>query len=185
MILIAVAFLAVATVPLTGGRLSEMANLRITQLWMVWAAIGLQTMLVSAPWETPHRLAQWLHLASYLIAGCFAWMNRRVAGVPLITFGGALNAVAIFANGGVMPASQRALETAGIADDGTFSNSGLVNDAHVAWLGDVFAVPARWPLANVFSIGDIAIVIGIAYLAHRQCRSHQPAAGVDGTVPIT
>jgi hypothetical protein len=185
MILIVCALLAVATVPLTGGKLSAMANLRISRLWMVWVAIGLQTMLVSAPWETPHRLAQWLHLASYAIAGGFAWVNRRVAGVPLIAFGGALNAVAIFANGGVMPASQRALETAGIADDGTFSNSGLVDDARVAWLGDVFAVPASWPLANVFSIGDVVIVIGIAYLAHRQCRTDTPAAGADRTVPLT
>lgn len=171
MILIVCALAAVATVPLTGASLRPMANLPIRQLWAVWLAIGIQTMLVSAPWETPHGVAQVLHLLSYVIAGGFALANRRVRGVPLIAFGGTLNAIAIFANGGVMPASTGALEAAGIADDGTFTNSGIVDDAHVPWLGDVFAVPASWPLSNVFSLGDIVIVVGIAYLAHRSCRA--------------
>lgn len=171
MILVVCALLAVATVPLTGGNLRHMADLNLSRLWTVWAAIGIQTMLVSAPWETPHALAQVFHLLSYVIAGAFAWANRHVHGVPLIALGGALNATAIFANNGVMPASRSALETAGIVDDGSFTNSGFVTDAHVAWLGDIFAIPAGWPLSNVFSIGDIIIVIGIAYMSHRQCRS--------------
>jgi hypothetical protein len=170
MILVVCALLAVATVPITGGNLRHMASMQLSHLWTVWAAIGIQTMLVSAPWETPHDLAQVLHLLSYVIAGAFAWVNRRVYGVPLIALGGVLNAVAIFANDGVMPASPSALEAAGIVNDGSFTNSGFVTDAHVAWLGDIFAVPAGWPLSNVFSIGDVIILVGIAYLLHRQCR---------------
>ena len=30
-------------------------------------------------------------------------------------------------------------------------------------------MPAGWPLANVFSIGDVLIVIGGTYLAHKWC----------------
>jgi hypothetical protein len=171
MILVVCALFVVATVPMTGGNLRHMADMQLAHLWTVWAAIGVQTMLVSAPWNTPHDVAQALHLLSYIIAGTFAWTNRRAHGVPLIAVGGALNATAIFANNGVMPASRSALVTAGIPNDDTFTNSGFVTDAHVAWLGDIFAIPASWPLSNVFSIGDIIIVIGIAYMAHRQCRS--------------
>jgi hypothetical protein len=35
----------------------------------------------------------------------------------------------------------------------------------------VFAIPAGWPLANVFSIGDLLIVLGAAWGAHRICGS--------------
>ncbi|HZG96514.1 MAG TPA: DUF5317 family protein [Mycobacteriales bacterium] len=37
------------------------------------------------------------------------------------------------------------------------------------WLGDVFAVPASMPLANVFSIGDIIMAAAAAYAVHRVC----------------
>jgi hypothetical protein len=33
----------------------------------------------------------------------------------------------------------------------------------------VFYVPESWPLSNVFSIGDVLIVVGSTYLAHRWC----------------
>jgi hypothetical protein len=45
-----------------------------------------------------------------------------------------------------------------------------VHGARLPWLGDVFAIPKGWPLANVFSIGDVAMVIAIAYFAHAWCR---------------
>jgi Family of unknown function (DUF5317) len=169
-ILVVCALIAVATVPLTGASLRPMAALPIKHLWLVWLAIGVQTALVSAPWHPPQALGQILHLVSYVLAGVFAIRNRSVPGVPVIAAGGLLNALAIFANGGVMPASPGALRAAGIASDGEFSNSAAVTDARLQILGDVFAIPAGWPLSNVFSIGDIVVVVGIAYLAHRQCR---------------
>ena len=84
------------------------------------------------------------------------------------------NLIAIAANDGVMPASASALRRAGIGEATEFSNSTFVSDAKFQWLGDVFAVPAHWPLSNVFSVGDIIVVIGIGYLAHRQCRTSMP-----------
>ena len=45
--------------------------------------------------------------------------------------------------------------TAGLdVRSGEFANSDLVENAHLAFLGDVFAIPAGWPGANVFSVGD-------------------------------
>ena len=170
MILVVCALIAVATVPLTGTSLRAMATLPISRLWLVWVAIGLQTALVSAPWSTPERLGQGLHLLSYAMAGLFAVANRRVPGVALISAGGLLNVVAIIANRGVMPASPSALASAGIAASEEFSNSRAVPDANLQLLGDIFAIPAGWPLSNVFSIGDVVVVFGIGYLAHRQCR---------------
>jgi hypothetical protein len=35
------------------------------------------------------------------------------------------------------------------------------------FLGDVFAIPAGWPLANVFSVGDVLILLGAAVASFR------------------
>jgi hypothetical protein len=38
-----------------------------------------------------------------------------------------------------------------------------VEGARLWFLGDVFAIPASWPLANVFSVGDLLIAIGCVW----------------------
>ncbi len=174
MILIVCALLAVLTVPLSGTSLRGMGSLPIRYAPLVWVAIGLQTLLVSSPWHPNPTVAHGIHLVSYAVAGWFAVVNRRTPGVLLIAFGGALSLIAIVANHGVMPASASALRRAGIGEATEFSNSTFVRDAKFQWLGDIFAVPAHWPLSNVFSIGDIVVIIGIGYLAHRQCRAAKP-----------
>ena len=59
-------------------------------------------------------------------------------------------------------ASSRALENAGLVISGEdFVNSGVIEGARLAWLGDVFWIPSGWPLANVFSIGDVLIALGV------------------------
>jgi hypothetical protein len=42
-------------------------------------------------------------------------------------------------------------------------------------------VPHGWPFANVFSVGDIVIVVGLLVLVHDACRRpHQSATIADG-----
>ena len=81
-----------------------------------------------------------------------------------------------------MPAREGALAAAGLsADGGGFENSDAVAGANVPWLGDVFAVPAGWPAANVFSVGDVLIVAGVFLALQVWCRSdrqHELAADV-------
>jgi hypothetical protein len=72
----------------------------------------------------------------------------------------ALNAVAIYANGGKMPVAESAWRAAGL-DAGGGSNV-REGAEHLGFLGDVFALPAGLPLANVFSVGDILIGFGMA-----------------------
>src|SRR6185437_13034710 len=82
------------------------------------------------------------------------------------------NAVTIAVNGGTLPASRSALATAGIRPvAGDFNNSGVLAHPHLAWLGDVIPVPASVPMANVFSIGDLLILLGLAYGLHHLCGS--------------
>jgi len=58
-----------------------------------------------------------------------------------------------------------------VLDPHDFVNSGVLPDPHLPWLGDVFWIPAGWPLANVFSIGDLLIMLGAGWGAHRICGS--------------
>ena len=82
-----------------------------------------------------------------------------------MALGGMLNLAAIAANDGVMPADPSALAAAGIATDPqSFSNSTAVAEPALLLLGDILWVPEAWPVSNVFSIGDIVIVVG-AFLA--------------------
>jgi hypothetical protein len=172
MLMALLAGVLVATVPLFGGRLRALAHVRIRLFWLIGAALALQVLAISVVPTWPRPLLVAAHLVSYLMAGWFVWLNRHVSGLPIVALGGALNAVTIAVNGGTLPASRSALATAGIHPvAGDFNNSGILAHPHLAWLGDVIPVPASVPMANVFSIGDLLILLGLAYGLHHLCGS--------------
>ena len=88
--------------------------------------------------------------------------NMAVPGLPIVALGALSNFLAIVANGGYMPASAGALAALGKSPAAGYSNSAVVADPALAPLTDVFALPARLPFANVFSIGDVLIGVGVA-----------------------
>lgn len=171
MLLVACFAAVVATVPLAGGRLAALASVRIARAWTLTVALAIQALIM---WLMPegapavHGLA---HVVSYAFVVAFLVANRRIPGLWLVALGTVLNVAAITANGGVMPAAPGAVEAAGRAQAGDFANSAVVVEAKLSWLGDVFAVPAPLPLANVFSVGDVAIVVGAALVLHALCGS--------------
>jgi Family of unknown function (DUF5317) len=167
LILVAVVVLAALAVPPAGGRLGALVELRLRRVWAVFAALALQVAALDLP-GLPEGARPALVVASYPVGAVFLAANWRVPGMRLVALGGALNLVAICANGGVMPASPAALAGAGLAgDEPGFQNSAAVADPRLAFLGDVFYVPASWPLSNVFSVGDVLIALGVAWALHR------------------
>lgn len=130
---------------------------------LVWAALLIQIVIIEV--ETPEGVAATLHIATYVLAIAFVWLNRKVAGVLVVGAGAALNGITIALNGGVLPARAEAVEAAGIDVDHAFVNAGVVEDPVLPWLGDVFAWPEPLPLANTFSVGDVLIVAGVAIAA--------------------
>jgi len=169
--------LCLISVPLAGGRLSALADIRFHAGWLAITAILLQVAIISVVPAGHHEMHVAVHVVSYVLMGAFVVANRTVPGMALIAVGGALNAVAIVANGGVMPASAAAQARAGIRPTHEFVNSGLVAHPHLSFLGDVFAVPSSLPVHNVFSVGDVVLVIGAAVLLHAGARRGQ-AAGI-------
>jgi len=180
MLLVFAALIVLATVPLAGGSLAALADVRLRGAWLVALALGVQILIVSVLPGLSPAVFKPVHAATYGLLGCFLWLNRGLSGVWIIAVGGLANAVAIVANGGVMPASPEALAVAGLPAEkaGEFANSAAVQTPVLAWLGDVFAVPAAFgPAANVFSIGDVIIAVGLAVALHRlAARSAQLAA---------
>lgn len=155
------------SVPLCGGNLGRLADLRLRGGWVLGAGLGLQIVAIEVIPGGPRPIVVAMHVVSYALVAACVVMNVRVAGLPVIAIGGAANALAIAANGGVMPARPGALRFAGLdAVPGHFANSGAVEHPALWWLGDVFAVPASWPLANVFSVGDLLLVAGSLVLLH-------------------
>ena len=164
--------LALATVPLLGGRLTALTEIRFRRPGIAVAAFAAQILIISILPEGDQTLHQVVHVATYVAIGWFVWINRHIPYLLLIGFGGLLNAIAIFANDGVMPATRSALQTAGIEEKaGEFVNSGAVEHAHLQFLGDIFAIPASWPVSNVFSVGDIVIAVAGLLALHRICGS--------------
>jgi Family of unknown function (DUF5317) len=171
MFLVAVVVLSALAVPLCGGRLGALADLRLRRLWAIYLALGLAVLGVGLPGLTD-GLRSLLLVAAYPVGAVFLAANWRVPGVPLAALGAGLNLLAIAANGGVMPASPAALAAAGLpVHRSGFANSAALPDPRLAFLGDVFAIPASWPLSNVFSVGDVLIGVGLAWGVHRICGS--------------
>jgi len=155
------------TVPLARGRLSRLGDLQIRMPGLAVAGILSQVLIVSVLPTGLAGLHQAVHLLSYALLGACAWLNRRIPGVPLIAVGGLLNAIAIVANGGVMPLDPALVVHSSQEGGREFVNSGVVAHPRLLFLGDIFATPRDWPLANVYSVGDFTILLGVAVLLHR------------------
>jgi Family of unknown function (DUF5317) len=168
MLIGAALLLCILSVPLTGGRLSGLAELEFRRGWLAVAALVVQVLIISI---LPHGIAglsKEIHLASYLLLGAFLVANRHIPGLLVIATGGGLNFAAIATNGGVMPADPDAIAAAGITQNAAdFANSAPASGAPLGILGDIFHTPGWLPIHNVFSVGDLVILAGAFVLLHR------------------
>jgi hypothetical protein len=164
--------LALLSVPLARGRLSALADLPLRRPGIAVAAIVIQIGVISVLPAGNHTFHTSLHLLSYALLGVFAFSNRQIAGVPIIAFGGLLNFIAIAANGGVMPTAESAAKSLAVTrSSDEFLNSRVLEHPRLQFLGDTIPTPASWPLHNVFSIGDLILLVGVTVLVHAACGS--------------
>jgi hypothetical protein len=167
-----VLLLCLVTVPLAGGRIGALADVRFRMPGLALAGIAAQVVVISIAPSGAGWAHHAVHLVSYGLIAAFLWANRRLPFLWLAAIGGGLNLVAITANGGVMPADRDALAATGIEQKaGDFANSTALAHPHLSFLGDVFAVPSSWPVSNVFSVGDVVLVLAALLALHRLCGS--------------
>jgi hypothetical protein len=150
---------------ISGGKFAALGSTHI-RLWPV-ALIGLfaQLLLFGSPLAAV--VGPWgpsLYVLSTVLVLMALVYNLRQPGFWLIILGALANFTVIVLNGGQMPASPEAWQAlTGVAAVPTtdFSNSALSGPSTVlAFLGDNFVLPRPFPLANVFSIGDVLIGVG-------------------------
>lgn len=169
---------------LRGGSLRHFADLPLRWIPLIVASFALQLLLF-----TPFRrqplisvAVEPLYIVSMLMAIVWVARNWHIPGMPLIALGLLMNAVAIVANGGHMPVSAASAAYAGkignFAAGADVSNNSQLADAsqvHLWVLTDIIPLPSWFPLANVFSIGDVLLVIGIMFLCYQTVRHTPPA----------
>lgn len=149
---------------LAGGRLDRLADLRFRLGWLAVAGLLVQVVLfseVGAP-IAERGLGPAVYIASTGAVLVAVLVNLAIPGMVVVALGAVSNLAAVVANGGVMPTTRAALTAAGLADRPGFSNSAVLDDPRLAPLTDIFAIPAGLPLANVFSVGDALLGVGVA-----------------------
>jgi len=167
---------------LLGGRVDGILALRFR-----WPALAIGGLLVQVVLfsELGDRLAgdfdRQVYVLSTLAVLGAVLRNLALPGLPLVALGALSNLAAIVANGGLMPADPAALRIAGFDGPGEHTNSIVLADPALRPLTDIFALPAGIPFANVFSVGDVLIAIGIAWAIVAAMRSRTGGAPAETT----
>jgi hypothetical protein len=162
---------------LAGGRPASLAAFRFRWGWLAVAGLLVQVVLftptgdeLAGPW------GEAIYIASTLAVFVAVLRNIRVPGMALVAAGALSNLAAITANRGAMPADPAALAAAGLEGAGEHTNSVVLSDPALRLLTDIFAIPAWLPFANVFSVGDVLIGIGIVVVIVAAMRRPLPEA---------
>jgi hypothetical protein len=162
---------------LLGGRTAGLGDLRIRWPWAIAGGLVTQLLLFSTPLtERVGALGPVIYVASTAFVLVAIVVNRKIAGMSVVALGAMSNLVAIIANGGYMPADPAAITTLGPSDTAAYSNSALMADPALRPLTDILVLPPWVPFANVFSIGDAIIGVGVAIVIVSAMRSESPAS---------
>jgi Family of unknown function (DUF5317) len=146
-----------------GGRLGGLAELHFRWPWIMLAGLLVQVVLFSV------QVTAWIGeagppiyvLSTATVIGAVL-ANHAITGMPIVALGASSNLAAIVANGGFMPADPGALRSLGKTLTSDYSNSAILPHPALAPLTDAFSLPTWLPFANVFSVGDVLIGLGVA-----------------------
>lgn len=166
MLLAALVGLAVLTVPLLGGSFGTLATARLRAIGLVPIALAVQVVVISVATGLPRPVLAVAHVATYAAMGVVVLANRQVIGVVVAGAGGLCNGLVIAINGGTLPASRAAELATRPPTASGLPNSAALAHPHLGFLGDVWATPSWLPLHNVYSIGDVVLLIGVCWAVH-------------------
>ncbi len=161
---------------LIGGRLDRLSELRLRWVPLMLLGLALQIGIFSeAVGRAVGDAGPTIYVASAVVVFIAVLRNIRVPGVAVIVIGAGGNLAAIVANGGWMPADPAALAAIGGLGAG-YTNSIEVAEPALRALTDLFVLPTWLPFANVFSIGDVLIGVGLAATIALAMRAPTPVA---------
>lgn len=152
------------------GRLRLLADMEIKGLWLIifqvfiiFISVMTKRYMDVSLWV---RLAGWLHILSSIVLLIFFWVNRRLPGMKWFLAGWFLNLFPIAFNAGKMPVSRPAASIAGIEE--VLSHPDMMRHVVMSdvtrfnFLADIFPMPIL--IAEVFSVGDVLMTVGIFIL---------------------
>lgn len=166
---------------LSGGKLDRLADLRIRCGWVLLLAVALSftswAFRFSPTLKEMHWLAGAVQMGEKFAFLAFVLANLRIAGAKLVVAGMVANLLALSANGGLMPASAKAVAFVfgSRAVNTPIHNSIMDPSTRLGFLCDI--IPMRWPYAllpEICSIGDILITLGIVIAIIVGMRTHSP-----------
>lgn len=151
----------------------RIADLPLRYPVLIFASFALQFLIVYLGGQEVHffiEYAPFLYIFSFAILLWALYKNLHIKWMFVVIIGIFLNFLAITVNGGAMPVSADALETAGLHKYCEILQKGLYpthtvmmpDDPLVARiLGDFIPIVPPHPRPRVISIGDIIMTIGV------------------------
>ncbi len=171
---------------LLGGRPRGLASLQLRWSAAIVGGLLFQVVLFAGPvTERIGELGPPLYVASTLVVVAAMARNWSVTGIPVVIAGALCNLAAVLSNGGFMPASPSALAAAGRIVPAAYSNSSQVVRPALWPVTDIFALPSWLPLANVFSVGDVLIGLGVVVVIVVHMQRLAPAPQFAADAPAT
>ena len=163
---------------LTGGKLANLAALKLRWPYVPIAALAVKEIALLSPFNRMDAAPVAYAISLIALIGWTLWHIKRLAGVWLLTSGMLLNLIPVLANGGRMPVS-RELAARGpriLIEQGYAGQYVLMGPrTNFNWLADWVAMPG--PLGTVmpeaYSPGDLVAFCGllaITFLAVRTDR---------------
>lgn len=146
------------------GKIKNLENIDIKRTYLVFIAFFIEFFIIIVIRKGFFNIGIFtyvLDFVMYILLAAFVYFNRRNKYILLMGLGFFLNAIPIFLNGGAMPVSAKAAQTAGltlnISSEGLYS---LINGNTRLWiLGDI--IPLTFLRHFAISIGDIIAVVGL------------------------
>jgi len=157
-------FFAVIIGYLLKGNIKNLENVDIKAVYLVFIAFFIEFFIIISIRKGFFDIGVFTYILDfimYTLLIVFIYFNRRDKYIVLMGVGFLLNAIPIFLNGGAMPVSAKAAETAGltlnISKEGLYT---LINENTRLWfLGDI--IPLTFLRNFAISIGDIIAVVGL------------------------
>ena len=149
----------------------------LNHIWLVIVGFLPQFLTIylgNTRFTIPDWLAALSIVTSQLILLIFAWLNRHLAGMSILTLGLVLNMAVMVANGGFMPinpsTAERLVGSEKIDSYEFGSRFGYKdillskNETRLEWLADRFLPPVGFPYQVAFSLGDVFIAFGAFWI---------------------
>lgn len=181
MILLLALALSVGIALARGGDLRRLAAVPLRLGWLAIIAFAIQLVEIYFPLPAGSGLSSprvLLLMATYAVVLAVVVANRHLPGVSLMGVGLLLNLAVMVANDGYMPITLEALQRAGFghlalgAEPGAriLATKDIVLPQHQTrlWLlSDIIVLPATLPVSSAFSLGDVALALGVCWFFQR------------------